>query len=104
MLGTAVNLSPVDGDWVRISVGTFCYAVAGIVGWPFSVLLGLPMVLEQLFIRGTEVVGKGKSALWAARRAQNMFIALVIGATVAVSFTFSLIVLLLFEILTFRLD
>lgn len=87
MLGTAASLSPVDGDWARITVGTVCYAIAAIVGWPFSVLLGVPMVLEQLFIRGTERVPAGKSAAWAARRAQNMFIAVVAGATILVSST-----------------
>lgn len=84
MLGTAASLAPVNGGWKRITIAVVCYAITGIVGWPFAVLLGVPMILEQLFVRGTERVEKGKSAMWAALRASNLFVAMVAGASVAV--------------------
>lgn len=85
MLGTAASLSPVDGGWKRISFAVFAYAVAGIVGWPFAVLLGVPLVLEQLFVRGTrQKVAEGQTARWSMLRARNFGIALALGLTVAV--------------------
>ncbi|GAA6002119.1 hypothetical protein JCM10207_003086 [Rhodosporidiobolus poonsookiae] len=85
MLGTAAGLTPVQRGWRRIAFAVSAYAVAGIVGWPFAVLLGVPLVLEQLFVRGTvEKVPEGQSAMWAAKRARSLFIALAIGASVAV--------------------
>ncbi|KWU46612.1 glycosyltransferase family 22 protein [Rhodotorula sp. JG-1b] len=85
MLGTAASLSPVDGGWKRISFAVFAYAVAGIVGWPFAVLLGVPLVLEQLFVRGTrQKVAEGQNARWSMLRARNFGIALALGLTVAV--------------------
>lgn len=85
MLGTAASLSPVQGGWKRISFAVLAYAIAGIVGWPFAVLLGVPLVVEQLFVRGTlQRSPITRSALWAMRRARNLGIALAIGASVAV--------------------
>ena len=85
MLGTAASLSPVQSGWRRITFAVGAYAVAGIVGWPFSVLLGVPMILEQLFVRGTlEKYVSGQSAAWAQKRARGLFIAIAIGSTVAV--------------------
>lgn len=85
MLGTAASLSPVDGGWKRISFAVFAYAIAGIVGWPFAVLLGVPLVLEQLFVRGTrQKVAEGQTARWSMLRARNFGIALALGLTVAV--------------------
>ncbi|GAA5884430.1 hypothetical protein JCM16303_005077 [Sporobolomyces ruberrimus] len=85
MLGTAANLSPVQSGWRRITFAVASYAIAGIVGWPFAVLLGVPIIFEQLFVRGTiEKVAAGQSAGWAQKRARGLFIALVVGCTVAV--------------------
>ncbi|GAA6002322.1 dolichyl-P-Man:Man(6)GlcNAc(2)-PP-dolichol alpha-1,2-mannosyltransferase [Rhodotorula paludigena] len=85
MLGAAASLSPVEGGWKRISFATLSFAIAGIVGWPFAVVLGVPLVLEQLFVRGTQQkVPAGQTALWASKRARNFGIALVLGASVVV--------------------
>ncbi|BGP06629.1 mannosyltransferase [Rhodotorula toruloides] len=85
MLGTAASLSPVQAGWKRISFAVAAYGMAGIVGWPFAVLLGVPLILEQLFVQGTvEKVPSGQTALWASKRARNLGIALTLGATIAV--------------------
>lgn len=85
MLSTAASLSPVDGGLLRITLATVPIAAAAIVGWPFSALLGVPLVIEQLFVRGTEKVEKGQSALWAMKRARNMLFAGSMGALFLVS-------------------
>ncbi|GAA5855449.1 hypothetical protein JCM8547_007834 [Rhodosporidiobolus lusitaniae] len=84
-LGTAAALNPVITGWKRITFAVTAYAIAGIVGWPFAVLLGVPLILEQLFVRGTvERVAPNQTALLASKRARGLFIALAIGSTVAV--------------------
>jgi alpha-1,2-mannosyltransferase len=99
ILGSAVSLSPVQVGWKRITAAVGCYAVAGIVGWPFAVLLGVPVILEQLFVRGTfDRVLPDQTALWASKRARGLFIALVVGASVAVR---SLLPFLPVRLLTF---
>ncbi|BGP38688.1 mannosyltransferase [Rhodotorula kratochvilovae] len=85
MLGMAASLSPVENGWKRISFAVSAYAVAGIVGWPFAVLLGVPLVLEQLFVRGTlQRTPITQSALWTMKRTRNLGLALAIGASVAI--------------------
>ncbi|GAA5936586.1 hypothetical protein JCM3775_000138 [Rhodotorula graminis] len=85
MLGAAASLSPVQGGWKRISFAVIAYAIAGIVGWPFAVLLGVPLVLEQLFVRGTlQRAPITQSALWTMKRTRNLGIALALGASVAI--------------------
>ncbi|GAA5967449.1 hypothetical protein JCM11641_000549 [Rhodosporidiobolus odoratus] len=88
-LGAAASLTPVQSGWKRIAFAVSAYAIAGIVGWPFAVLLGVPLVLEQLFVRGTaERVGQGQTALWASRRARGLFIALAVGSSIAIPVVF----------------
>ncbi|GAA5935989.1 dolichyl-P-Man:Man(6)GlcNAc(2)-PP-dolichol alpha-1,2-mannosyltransferase [Sporobolomyces koalae] len=85
MIGTAASLSPVQSGWKRITFATSAYAVAGIVGWPFSVLLGVPMIVEHLCVRGTlEKVLPNQTAAWTQKRARGLFIALAVGSIVAV--------------------
>ncbi|KAI5477022.1 alpha-1,2-mannosyltransferase, glycosyltransferase family 22 protein [Pseudohyphozyma bogoriensis] len=79
MIGSAFAFTPVDGGLKRITIATVAFATAAIVGWPFAALLGVPLVFEQLFLRGTEKVAAGTSALWAAKRARNLFVAGVAG-------------------------
>ena len=85
MFSASYSLKPVDGGLSRIAGATFGIAAASIVGWPFSALLGVPLVLEQLFVRGKEKVEKGKTALWAANRARKLAYAVIVGASLAVS-------------------
>ncbi|GAA5835879.1 hypothetical protein JCM9279_002129 [Rhodotorula babjevae] len=85
MLGTAASLSPVQGGWKRISFAVVAYAIAGVVGWPFAVLLGVPLVVEQLCVRGTmQRTPITQSALWAMKRARNFGVALALGASIAI--------------------
>ncbi|ORY24212.1 putative mannosyltransferase [Naematelia encephala] len=43
---------------------TFAIALGAIVGWPFSAALGIPFVIEQLFLTGGEIaVGPDRQAL-----------------------------------------
>jgi alpha-1,2-mannosyltransferase len=86
MLGSAIAMAPADGSYRRIVLSGLAFAAAVIVGWPFVIIMAVPVVLEQLFIRGTkEDVSAGQSAAWAANRAQNLAVALICGALILVS-------------------
>lgn len=69
----------------RALKATLCFAIGAIVGWPFSAVLAVPFVLEQLFLTGGEVaVGDARAAL-TSKRLTTMIRNVVIGASVAVS-------------------
>lgn len=54
MLGAGFAMEPVGVDRLRTVKATTCFAVAAIVGWPFSILLALPFVLEDLMLAGQQ--------------------------------------------------
>jgi alpha-1,2-mannosyltransferase len=63
---------------------TFFIALGAIVGWPFSAALGIPFVLEQLFLTGGEVVVDSEKPAWKAARWERMIKAVGLAATIAV--------------------
>ncbi len=64
----------------------FFVALGAILGWPFSAALGLPLVLEHMFLTGGDVaVGKERTTL-RKKRWETMLKAIAIGASIAVSF------------------
>ncbi|GFZ47156.1 hypothetical protein JCM24511_04899 [Saitozyma sp. JCM 24511] len=63
---------------------TFFVALGAIVGWPFAAALGVPFVVEQLFLTGGDVaVGQDKQALMVKRWA-TMGKAVALGACIAI--------------------
>lgn len=64
---------------------TFFIALGAILGWPFSAALGVPFVVEQLFLTGGDIaVGPARSGLRITRW-ETMVRAVVVGASIAVS-------------------
>jgi alpha-1,2-mannosyltransferase len=71
---------------------TFFVALGAIVGWPFAAALGVPFVVEQLFLTGGDVaVGQDKQALMVKRWA-TMGKAVALGACIAVSLIIHLLI------------
>ena len=54
MLGAGFAMEPVGADRLRSIKATTCFAVASIVGWPFSILLAVPFVLEDVLLAGQQ--------------------------------------------------
>ncbi|SPO30486.1 related to ALG9 - mannosyltransferase [Ustilago trichophora] len=52
----------------RLIVATLSFAAGAILGWPFAIILALPFVLEQLFLRGDDVIANGKYSHWTVAR------------------------------------
>lgn len=69
----------------RAKRATLCFAAGAIIGWPFTAVLGVPFVLEQLFTTGGEIAtGEARLAL-RNKRIQTMSKAIVQAALLAVS-------------------
>lgn len=62
----------------RMFGAVFATALGAIVGWPFAAALGVPIVLEQLFAPGGEIVQPEQRASWGARRATMLTGAVVL--------------------------
>lgn len=64
---------------------TSCVALGAILGWPFSAVLGVPFVLEQLFLTGGEVAFGPERAILRSKRWDTMLKAVALGASIAVN-------------------
>ena len=69
----------------RATKATICFAAGAIIGWPFTAVLALPFVFEQLFLTGGEVCSGAVRQVIMSRRMQTMARAVAVGASLAVS-------------------
>jgi alpha-1,2-mannosyltransferase len=69
----------------RATRATLCFAVGAIVGWPFTAVLGVPFVIEQLFLTGGEIAVGGEKSAIMQKRVSTLVKAVAIGASLAVS-------------------
>ena len=64
---------------------TFCFALGAILGWPFTAALGIPYVIEQLFLTGGDVAVVVERAALKQKRWTTMTKSVALGGCVAVS-------------------
>ncbi|KAG9087602.1 mannosyltransferase [Ceratobasidium sp. UAMH 11750] len=57
----------------RTLAATVLFATSAIVGWPFSLLLAVPFVLEELFVYGGDIVPQSSLAAWVQARWKRLF-------------------------------
>ena len=75
-----------DGNGVKRAYrATFAIALGAVVGWPFSAAIGLPFVLEQLFLTGGDIATGVALPQLRARRWTTMLGAVSLSACIAVS-------------------
>ena len=55
MLGWSFAMEPVSNLSARTRNAVVCFATSAVVGWPFSILLAVPFVLEELLLTGKDV-------------------------------------------------
>jgi alpha-1,2-mannosyltransferase len=82
-LGLSYGMAPVSSDSNRTFKATACFAAAAIVGWPFSIILAIPFVFEELFVPGREAADAGsepRALIRLVRRFQRLLTA---GSTVS---------------------
>ncbi len=69
----------------RTSGAVLCFAVAAVVGWPFSILLALPFVIEELFVYGKDRVPPEAYGTWIVGRMRRLITGAAVAATISVS-------------------
>lgn len=69
----------------RAYKATACFALGAILGWPFSAVLGVPFVLEELFTTGGQIAVGAERAAVRSKRWDTMGKAIALAATIAVS-------------------
>lgn len=52
----------------RLLLAAFSFATGAIIGWPFAIILALPFVIEQLLLRGDDIVANGNYSNWVMSR------------------------------------
>ncbi|EST07380.1 GPI mannosyltransferase [Kalmanozyma brasiliensis GHG001] len=68
----------------RLLLATLSFAAGAIIGWPFAIILALPYVLEQLFLRADDIVANGKASNWTVSRWSTAIGAAVLAAGLAI--------------------
>lgn len=69
----------------RVYVAAFFFALGAIFAWPFSLLLSLPFVFEELFVGGKDIVLKADVASWRTKRVVRFAGAAAVAGLIAVS-------------------
>ena len=69
----------------RTMVATFLFATGAIVGWPFSLLVSVPFVLEEFFSFGSARVPSTASGMWQYSGLKRLFLSGVVASTLFVS-------------------
>ncbi|ORX99359.1 hypothetical protein K493DRAFT_279646 [Basidiobolus meristosporus CBS 931.73] len=78
MLAFAYALqSPSVSSGSRTYKAVFWFALGAILGWPFSGAVGIPFVIEELFVKGSEITKKKDH--WRSRRIYRLVTAGVVG-------------------------
>ncbi|KAH7105027.1 glycosyltransferase family 22 protein [Auriculariales sp. MPI-PUGE-AT-0066] len=56
----------------RVLYATLSFAAGAVVGWPFSILLAIPFVFEELFLAGADVVDAKSPGSWWMQRTTRL--------------------------------
>ncbi|KAI0375445.1 glycosyltransferase family 22 protein [Pilatotrama ljubarskyi] len=77
----AYALEPPSSDNMRRTLfATLAFASGAVVGWPFSLAVAVPFVLEELFVGGTDKVTSENRGWWLYARSKRMFTAAGVAA------------------------
>ena len=52
----------------RVLFATVCFAIGAIVGWPFSIVISFPFVIEELFVLSGDKVSPALMGKWIGAR------------------------------------
>lgn len=74
----------------RTLSATVLFSAGAVVGWPFSLLLAVPFVLEELFVYGGDLVPSSAVAGWVKSRWTRLFGSGAVAASLIVSRSASL--------------
>jgi alpha-1,2-mannosyltransferase len=81
----ALRPASLDDQGTRCArLATFWFAVGSIVGWPFSAVLAVPFVVEQVVVRAGDVVESEGWTAWWVKRVRRLVSAGMMGLIVVV--------------------
>jgi alpha-1,2-mannosyltransferase len=69
----------------RTLLATFLFATGAIVGWPFSLLVAVPFVLEELLVFGSDRVPSPVRGVWQYGRLKRLILSGVMAVFLFVS-------------------
>ncbi|KAF8585144.1 glycosyltransferase family 22 protein [Ramaria rubella] len=72
----------------RTILATFSFATGAIVGWPFSLLVAVPFVLEELFVCGLDRVASPARSVWQMERMKRLVFSGLIALTLFIPVVF----------------
>lgn len=85
-LAFAWSLEPTNSkNFRRTLLTTLAFATGAIVGWPFSLAVAIPFVLEELVLNGTDVVPAEQYVSWLLSRFGRLLTAGAVAALLFVS-------------------
>jgi alpha-1,2-mannosyltransferase len=70
----------------RTYMATTTFAAGAIVGWPFALVVAVPFVFEELFMRGIDRVPANAYVSWMLQRWQRLVMAGAVAALIFVSY------------------
>jgi alpha-1,2-mannosyltransferase len=85
MLGFSYAIRlPSKFDDRRTVLATLFFATGAIVGWPFSLLVSVPFVLEELFVFGSDRVPSPIRSVWQISRVKRLIFSGLVSASLLV--------------------
>jgi alpha-1,2-mannosyltransferase len=82
--------TPASENKNRTLYTTIFFALGAIVGWPFSLALSIPFVLEELFVHGSDRVLPDKWKAWFLSRVVRLYTAVACASLLFVSLGISI--------------
>jgi hypothetical protein len=73
-------------NYRRTYMATTTFAAGAIVGWPFALVVAVPFVFEELFMRGVDRVPANAYVSWMLQRWQRLVMAGAVAALIFVSY------------------
>jgi len=95
-------MEPVNSSSNRTQRATLCFAISAVVGWPFSILLAIPFVFEELFLRGQATASSVASRVQRLITAALPAVLLLLGVTAIDSYFYGRLVFVPFNIISYN--
>ena len=77
--------APSQSTRSRTLGAVLCFAVGAVVGWPFSLFLAVPFVIEEVCVYGKDRVPPEAYGIWIMGRVRRLITCSVVAATIFVS-------------------
>lgn len=85
MIAFAISLEPSSSKNLRRTLyATMAFATGALVGWPFSAAVGIPFVIEELYLYSVDAVAPKDRMSWRISRWRRFVVCVLVAALIAV--------------------